>query len=366
MRRILHIDMDAFFAAVEERRRPELRGKPVVIGGEGDPTKRGVVSTANYEARKYGVHSAMPLRTALKLCPKAVFLPVDYKEYSRVSRIIKALLREMSPVMEDVGIDEAFLDITDAPGTPEEIAATIKRKIREATGLTCSIGIAPNKLLAKIGSDFRKPDGLTIITEDRITEVLRDLPVRKLWGVGPKTEEHLKKMGINTVGDLAARPEEDLIGHFGPSHGRYLHEAARGIDGSPLVTEWTPKSSSREVTFEEDVSDWQSLARTLAGLVEEVVADMKKMGFRGRTATVKVRFSDFTTFTRAKTIEEASDSVEVLRRAAFEAFGRFDLKGRKVRLIGFRMSGFVAPGDSPPHSGGFAEEKRREEREVAH
>ncbi len=332
--------MDAFFAAVEELRRPELKGKPVVIGGGGDPTKRGVVSTANYEARKFGIHSAMPLRTALKLCPKAVFLPVDYREYSRVSKIIKGILREISPVMEDVGIDEAFLDITDVPGSPEEIAKKIKSRIGEATGLTCSIGIAPNKLLAKIGSDLRKPDGLTIIQEDRIADVLRDLPVRKLWGVGPKTEEHLKKMGINTIGDLAARREEDLVGHFGPSHGRYLYEASRGMDESPLVTEWTPKSSSREVTFEQDVSDWQTLARTLAGLVEEVAADMKEMGFMGRTATVKVRFSDFKTYTRAKTIEEASDSVEVLRRAAFEAFGRFDLKGKKVRLIGFRMSGF--------------------------
>ncbi|MGD2080227.1 MAG: DNA polymerase IV [Nitrospirota bacterium] len=339
-RRILHMDMDAFFAAVEERRRPELRGRPVVIGGGGDPTKRGVVSTANYQARKYGVHSAMPLRTAHKLCPQAVFLPVDYREYSRVSRIIKGILRQASPVMEDVGIDEAFLDITDVPGSPEEIARDVKRRIREATGLTCSIGVAHNKLLAKIGSDLEKPDGLTVIRRDRVGEVLGGLPVRKLRGVGPKTEELLKKMGIATIGDLAARPMEELVGAFGPSHGGYLYEAARGMDESPLVTEWTPKSSSRETTFQEDVADWQALARTLARLVEEVVADMREMGFKGRTATVKVRFSDFRTLTRAKTVPEASDSLEDLRRAAFEAFGRCDLKGRKVRLIGFRMSGF--------------------------
>jgi len=340
MRRILHMDMDAFFAAVEEQRRPELKGKPVVIGGGGDPTRRGVVSTANYEARKFGVHSALPLRTAHKLCPKAVFLPVDYREYSRVSKIFKAVLREITPEMQDVGIDEAFLDITEVPGSSEEIAARIKRGIMDATGLTCSIGIAANKLVAKIASDMQKPDGLTIVEPGTEADVLAPLAVRKLWGVGPKTEEHLKKMDINTIGELAACPVDELASHFGPSHGQYLHDAALGIDDSPLVTEWTPKSSSRETTFQEDLSDWQQLARTLASLVEEVVADMRDMGFKGRTATVKVRFSDFTTFTRAKTIDEASDSVETLRKAAFEAFGRFDLKGKKVRLIGFRMSGF--------------------------
>jgi DNA polymerase-4 len=339
------MDMDAFFAAVEELRRPELKGKPVVIGGGGDPTRRGVVSTANYEARKFGVHSALPLRTAHKLCPNAVFLPVDYREYSRVSKIFKTVLHKISPVMEDVGIDEAFLDITDVPGTSEEIAKRIKQKIMEATGLTCSIGIAQNKLVAKIASDMQKPDGLTIVEPGTEAEVLKDLQVRKLWGVGPKTEEHLKRMGINTIGELAARPVEELASHFGPSHGEYLHDAALGIDESPLITEWTPKSSSRETTFQEDIGDWQQLARTLASLVEEVVTDMREMSFKGRTATVKVRFSDFKTYTRAKTIPEASDSIEILRRAAFEAFGRFDLKGKKVRLIGFRMSGFVGEGE---------------------
>ncbi len=340
MRRILHMDMDAFFASVEELRHPELKGTPVVIGGGGDPTKRGVVSTANYEARKFGVHSGMPLRTAVKLCPHAVFLPVDYGEYSRVSKIIKGILREISPVMQDVGIDEAFLDISGIPGSPEEISKRIKDAIRSKTGLSCSIGIAPNKLVAKIASDIQKPDGLTIVEEGRARDALKDLAVRKLWGVGPKTEEHLKKMGINTIGDLAARTEEELAGHFGPSHGGYLYEASRGIDDSPLVTEWTPKSTSRETTFQEDISDWQELARVLAELVRRVVSDMKSDGFKGRTVTVKVRYSDFKTQTRSITLQEATDSVEVLRKAAFEAFGRFDLKGKKVRLLGFRMSGF--------------------------
>ena len=183
MRRILHMDMDAFFASVEQKRRPELTGKPVVIGGRGDPTRRGVVSTASYEARKYGIHSALPLRTAYKLCPDAIFLPVDYDEYVRVSRIFKGVLRELTPLLEDVGIDEAFLDISELPATSEEISKVIKSKIYDATGLTCSIGIASNKLLAKIASDMQKPGGLTIISPCDIAGRIWLLPVRKLWGV---------------------------------------------------------------------------------------------------------------------------------------------------------------------------------------
>ena len=206
-RRILHVDMDAFFAAVEQQRRPELRGKPLVIGGNGDPMKRGVVSTASYEARRFGIHSAMPLRAAWRLCPQAVFLPVDYREYARISEVIKSVLREASTVMEDVGIDEAFLDISAIDRPLQLIAREIKERIRETTGLTCSIGIAPNKLLAKIASDMEKPDGITIITAEDVATRIWPLPVRKLRGVGPKTEEHLKGMGVETVGDLAAPPE---------------------------------------------------------------------------------------------------------------------------------------------------------------
>ncbi|HMK50584.1 MAG TPA: DNA polymerase IV, partial [Thermodesulfovibrionales bacterium] len=244
MRRILHVDMDAFFAAVEEKRHPELRGKPVVIGGSGDPTKRGVVSTASYEARKYGIYSALPLRTAHKLCPHAFFLPVDYEEYSRVSRIIKDALRKTSSVMEDVGIDEAFLDITEVDMSSEQIASEIKKRIQDETGLTCSIGIAPNKLLAKIASDMQKPDGLTIIGDKDIETLIWPLPVRKLWGVGPKTEASLRGRGINTIGELASIPLEKLVEDYGESYGHYLHGASRGIDESPLVTHWEPKSVS--------------------------------------------------------------------------------------------------------------------------
>jgi DNA polymerase-4 len=331
--------MDAFFAAVEEQRHPELRGKPVVIGGSGDPTKRGVVSTASYEARKYGIHSALPLRTAYNLCPEAVFLPVDYEEYSRVSGIIKTALKEMSSIMEDVGIDEAFLDISEIDKTPDEIAQEIKERIKEETGLTCSIGVASNKLLAKIASDMQKPDGLTIIAEKDIEERIWPLPVRKLWGVGPKTEASLKNIGINTIGELALMPVDRLVETYGPSYGHYLHEASRGIDESPLVTHWEPKSISRETTFQTDTINWQTIAKTIAELAEQVVDDIKQKGYKARTVTLKVRFSDFKTYTRAKTLNEPTDSIEDIRKAAFGCLKRIELK-MKVRLIGVRITQF--------------------------
>ncbi len=338
MRRVLHIDMDAFFAAVEQRRNPELIGKPLVIGGSGDHTQRGVVATASYEARKFGIHSAMPLRTAYKLCPHAVFLPVDYNEYSRVSGEIKDILREFSPIMQDVGIDEAFLDVSRIDKPAEEIAKEIKAKIRQETGLTCSIGIAPNKLLAKIASDMQKPDGLTIITGQDIENRIWPLPARKLWGVGPKTEVSLKEMGVETIGHLASLLLDTLVERFGTSHGAYLYEASRGIDESPLVTQWEPKSMSKEITFQHDTGDWQTIAKTLAALTREVANDMKQSGYRGRAVTVKIRFSDFETHTRAKTLTGHTNAVSEIRTAAFDCLRRFELK-KKVRLVGVRLGG---------------------------
>lgn len=338
MRRILHIDMDAFFAAVEQRRNPNLIGKALVIGGSGDPTQRGVVSTASYEARKFGIHSAIPLRTAYKLCPHAVFLPVDYSEYARVSGKIKDILQKFCPLMQDVGIDEAFLDISQIDKPPEEIAKEIKTAIKQVTGLTCSIGIAPNKLLAKIASDMQKPDGLTIINNDDIENRIWPLPVRKLWGVGPKTEAYLKEMGIETVGALALLSLEKLLEKFGNSYGKYLYEASRGIDDSPLITHWEPKSTSREVTFQWDIGNWQVIAKTIAELTREVAKDLKQSGYKGRTVTVKIRFSDFETHTRAKTLEQSTNSVDEIRTAAFDCLRRFELK-KKVRLVGVRMGG---------------------------
>lgn len=330
--------MDAFFAAVEQRRNPELIGKPLVIGGSGDPTQRGVVSTASYEARKFGIHSAMPLRTAYKLCPHAVFLPVDYEEYSRVSETIKRILREFSPIMEDVGIDEAFLDVSQIDKSAEEIVKEIKAKILEETGLTCSFGIAPNKLLAKIASDMQKPGGLTILTEGDIESRIWPLSVRKLWGVGPKTEAALRGMGIETIGGLAAVPLDKLIDRFGESYGRYLYDASKGMDESPLVTQWEPKSTSREITFQTDTGNWQDIAKTLAELAREVSNDLKQAGYAGKTITVKIRFSDFETHTRAKTIDKPANSADEIRAAAFDCLKRFELK-KKVRLVGIRVGG---------------------------
>ena len=336
-RRIIHIDMDAFFAAVEENKNPALTGKPVVIGGGGNPNKRGVVSTANYEARKYGIHSAMPLRTAYKLCPQAIFLPVDFEAYSQASQQFKSVLLSITPVMENAGIDEAFLDASAVPGTPEIIASKIKTGVKEKTVLTCSIGIAPNKLLAKIASDMRKPDGLTILNENDIEDKLWPLPIRKLYGIGPKTETHLKKIGIETIGQLASLTLENLIEHFGNSYGQYLYEASRGIDDSPLITHWEPKSISRETTFQEDVKNWQSIARTLAELAREVVADMRDDGYSAKTVTIKIRFSDFQTLTRAKTMADYTNSEEEIRKAAFACLKRIELN-KRVRLIGVRAT----------------------------
>jgi len=336
-RRILHIDMDAFFAAVEEKRNPDLKGKPVVIGGMGDPTKRGVVSTANYEARKYGVHSALPLRTAYKLCPQGVFLPVDFEAYEAASLQFKAVLLNVTTITEDVGIDEAYLDISDEPDTNEIIVDKIKTGIFEKTGLTCSIGIAPNKLLAKIASDMQKPNGLTVFTGDDIESRLWPMPIRKLYGIGPKTEEHLKKLNIHTIGQLASLSIDVLIQRFGVSYGQYLYEAARGIDESPLVTHWEPKSFSRETTFQADVKDWQTIARTIAELTKEVVADLIRKGYSARTITLKIRFDDFRTITRGCSLNNATNSEDDIRRTAFACLKRIELK-RRVRLVGIRAS----------------------------
>jgi len=329
--------MDAFFAAVELKRHPELIGKPLVIGGSGDPGQRGVASTASYEARKFGIHSAMPLKTAYNLCPHAVFLPVDYEAYSRESQRIKDILRRFTPIMEDVGIDEAFLDISGIDKPSEEIAQEIKGQIKKETGLTCSIGIAPNKLIAKIASDMEKPDGITIILQNDIESILHPLPVRKLWGIGPKTESALNEIGVETIGALASLSLDILVDRFGPSYGTYLYHASRGIDNSPLITHWEPKSISRETTFQKDISNWQFIARNLAELTRDVVTDMKENGFKARTFSVKIRFSDFETLTRSQTIHEPTDSEEDIRKATFTCLKRIELK-KKVRLIGVRAS----------------------------
>jgi DNA polymerase-4 len=345
-RRILHVDMDAFFANAERLRRPELAGKPIVVGGRGDPTQRGVVSAASYEARRCGVRSGMPLRTALRRCPTAVFLPVDLPFYRELSERFKAVLREFSDLVEDAGIDEAFADLSHREGAAEDLARAIKARIGAATGLTCSVGIAPNKLLAKLASDLEKPDGLTILREGDLPARIWPLPTRALWGVGPKTEAALRELGARTIGELAGLPLEQLTGAFGAAHGEYLHRAALGIDESPLVAHWEPKSRGRDVTFEEDVDDPERVARALRGLAEAVVADLERHGLAGRVVTVKLRFADFETHTHAVTLPAATDDLATFRDAALRCLRRFAL-AKKVRLVGVRIGGLERATPTP-------------------
>ncbi len=338
--------MDAFYASVELLRRPELRDRPVAIGGRGDPMSRGVVTTANYVARKFGIRSAMPLRTAYGLCPECVFLPVDFDEYRRVSRLFKAAIREVAPLVQDNGIDEAYIDLTALPGDSAAIARAIKEAVLRATGLTCSIAVAPNKLLAKIGSELDKPDGLTVLTESDLETRIWPLPVRRLNGVGPKSEARLAELGIRTIGDLALQPPERLVERFGASHGRWLHESAHGRDERPVVIFSEPKSRSRETTFERDTRDRAEIAGTLAALCAQVAEDLGARGYAGRTIGVKLRYADFQTLTRDTTLAAATSEAATIREAAFEALGRIPLD-RAVRLIGVRVGNLDKSGENP-------------------
>ena len=334
-RRILHVDMDAFFAAIELARHPELVGRPVVVGGRGDPHSRGVVSTATYEARAFGIRSGMALRLAWRLCPHAVFLPVDFAAYVRVSERFKAVLPEFSASIEDGGIDEAYLDVSDA-ADPAALGRAIKEKVREATGLGCSVGIAPNKLLAKLASDLQKPDGLTVLEEEDIPGRVWPLPAGKLLGVGPKTEARLGEMGVSTIGELAALPLETLVEQFGEARGRYLFDAAHGRDDSPLVTHWEAKSVGHETTYEHDTADMTQVAATLLGLAEAATAALIAEGKRALRVTVKLRYANFETHTHTVSLPAATDRPEFIRQAALDALARFG-EGRRVRLVGVRL-----------------------------
>lgn len=350
-RKILHVDMDAFFAAVEQLRRPELRGKPVVIGGDGNPHKRGVVSTASYEARAYGIHSAMPLRTAYQRCPHAVFLPVDFTAYGEFSGRIKAILREFTTLVEPLSLDEAFLDVSERPEEPLVLAQQIRQRIKGETGLTASIGIGPNKLLAKIASGLGKPDAVTEIRVDTATEMLKDLPATVLWGVGPKTAARLEGLlGVRTVGDLQSVPMEKLQEVLGPRYGEYLYQTCRGEDDSPVVTEWEPKSLSRETTYQFDTRKRETIMKTINALAGEVIEDLREEGYQGRTVTVKIRYHDFRTHTRALTLPYPTDDLETFRQTAVALLDRFTMD-RPVRLVGVRISSLVKYGEGGTRDG---------------
>jgi DNA polymerase-4 len=331
--------MDAFYASVEQRDRPECIGKPVIVGA--DPRGRGVVSTASYEARAYGIHSAMPISEAHRRCPHGIFLPVDGEKYRRVSAEIMTILADFSPLVEPLSLDEAFLDITGTErllGAPIDVARAIKTRIRDATRLTASVGLAPNKFLAKVASDLKKPDGLVEVKPGQEAEFLAALPIRRMWGVGKVVEAELKKMGIETIGQLARAPRGLLERRFG-KNGALLHDLAHERDDRPVESYEAPKSMGAEETFSRDTQDLETLRQTLLRQSERVARELRTAGYAGRTVTLKLRFADFHTITRRVTGGATQDGIDVFKRA----FGLLEQVDRvlPVRLIGLSVSGLI-------------------------
>ena len=330
-RSILHLDMDAFFAAVEQRDDPSLRGKPLLIGHDGP---RGVVATASYEARPFGCHSAQPMAAAKRLCPHAVVLPVRMDAYRRASDRMFAILDQFSPLAEPLSIDEAFLDLTGTErllGEAQDVARRVKERIRSELGLTASVGLAPNKFLAKLASDMDKPDGLTVVRPDDVDRVLPPLPVTKLWGVGRVTAEKLRALGVRTVGDLRQKPESWVRDFFGSEGGRYF-KLARGIDDRPVVPDSEAKSIGHEQTFGADVADPSEVRRVLLGQVEQVAARLRRHRLLARGVSLKIRFGDFQTISRSATLPRPSDATAELWDAARRLFDNWPFQ--PVRLIG--------------------------------
>jgi DNA polymerase-4 len=333
---IAHVDMDAFYVAVEMLRHPELRGKPVVVAYDGP---RGVVTTASYEARKFGVHSALPMVTARRRCPDLICLPVDMQLYRRGSNKVMATLREFSDVVEVVGMDEAYVDLSDSP-VPQARAREIKARVTEETRLVCSIGLAPNKLMAKIASDLDKPDGFCVLDDQSWLPLVGERKASILPGVGPKTYERLHKIGIATVAELAGAEPGRLQGVFGPNHGADLRARANGVGSSELTTERRRKSESRETTFGADVTDRTELVETVERLAAAVCGSLEEHGNAGRTVTIKIRIQPFKTYTRSKTIEAATRDPNTVTRVALELLERFDPQD-PVRLIGVGVAGLI-------------------------
>jgi nucleotidyltransferase/DNA polymerase involved in DNA repair len=356
-RTILHVDMDAFFAAVEQRDRPELRGRPVIIGADPKGGRgRGVVSTASYEARRFGVGSAMPISEAWRRCPHGVYLHPDIEKYARESERIMEVFHRFTDVVEPVSIDEAFLDVTGsarAMGSGEQIAGKLKQGIRDETMLTASVGVATSKLVAKVASDMRKPDGLVVVPPGEEAAFLAPLPVRRLWGVGPKMEETLAKLGVVTIGDLAALDPARLERRLG-THGHDLQRLARGEDDRPVVAEGPgAKSLGQEHTYGRDTSDPERLRATLLHLADAVAGRLRSHGLRARTITLKYRDEDFHTTTHARTLPQGTDSGNALFRVAHELFSEVH-REKKVRLLGIYASHF---GEARPQLSLFEEPK---------
>jgi len=329
--------MDAFYASIEQRDNPEFRGKPVVVGADPKGGRgRGVVSAASYEAREYGIHSAQPISQAFRLCPHAIFLPVRVKRYRSVSLRIMKIFREYTPIVEPVSLDEAFLDMTGTTrlyGSPERVGKKIKQRIYQQEGLTASVGIGPNKLTAKIASEIGKPNGFMVIEENKIRQILDPLPVKRLWGIGPKTEEKLISMGIYTIGGLATLSKETLKGIFG-NMGVELWNMANGIDDTPVIPLRECKSVSNEVTFGSDQTETAVLHSTILSLSEKVGYRLRKKKMHGRTVVLKVRLSDFSTLIRHSSLARPTFLSEKIYEEALSIFHRLDLKNQAVRLIG--------------------------------
>ncbi len=364
-RRIAHLDMDAFYASVELLRYPQLRGLAVVVGGRsrresditfdsstpldaftrlGDYVGRGVATTSTYEARALGVHSALGLMKAAVLAPDAILLPGDFDEYIRYSRLFKAAVAQIAPHIEDRGIDEIFIDLTDVAGDTIPLAQRIKDNVRSATGLSCSIGITPNKLLSKIASDLEKPNGLTVMSVSDIPTRIWPLTCRKINGIGPRSSAKLEGLGIRTIGELAQAPEEMLLAQFGNHYGHWLSEVAQGRDDRPVITEREPKSISRETTFERDLDakrDRETLSRILLDLCEKLSGDLKRKGYRAKTIGMKLRYADFQTVTRDTTLEIAVDDAQSIRDAVRSCLKRAPHNAR-LRLLGVRVAALVS------------------------
>ena len=375
-RLIAHLDMDAFYASVELLRYPELKGLPVVIGGRSahqpvvqpdgsrhffrlrDYTGRGVITTSTYEARALGVFSAMGMMKAAKLAPDAILLPVNFDTYRHYSRLFKAAVASVAPLIEDRGIDEIYIDLSNHEEEIHALAVRIKQAVRDATGLSCSIGIAPNKLLAKICSDLEKPDGITIVTHDDIPTRIWPLSVRKINGIGPKAGEKLTALGINTIAELAQQEPALLQTHFGRSYAEWLTKVAQGIDFRPVTTSSEPKSLSRETTFERDMHarhDRDALSAIFTDLCTRVADDLRRKAYVGRTVGIKLRYDDFRIVTRDVSLPAPTDDAATIRKAAGECLKRVPLE-KRLRLLGVRMSTLSKAGEFPEEENAFQTE----------
>jgi DNA polymerase-4 len=350
---VLHVDMDAFYAAVEVRRRPELRGQPVIVGGAGP---RGVVSSASYEARVYGVRSAMPGARAQRLCPGGVFLPPDFDAYAAASRAVMSIFRDVTPLVEPLSMDEAFLDVAGAVrllGRPAAIGASIRRRVREEEGLTCSVGVASTKFIAKLGSTRAKPDGLVVVPAARVLDYLHPLPVGALWGVGEKSEEALRRLGLRTVRDVAEAPVGLLRRALGEAAAAHLHALAWGRDPRSVVPHQPEKSIGAETTFDTDVAEPRVIQRALLALAGKTAGRLRRAGQAGRTVTLKVRLSDFRTLSRSRTLGAATDVSREIFETAWSLFEALR-PGDRIRLVGVRVEGLTGA-EEAPHQLSFGE-----------